>query len=199
MILHGLIKLGNENLSFALPVFKDKDNYLHIQDSSNKQGTIERFIKLGDLENINKEVFEKLDNPIEKNIGDSILYIFKTHNSIILIGSKHELIDSLDDCYRQVFFSVFELMNFLGKQKESNRIKRYLFSEYMNIKRNKIASQNLVNGRVKKSLGKQKESNRIKKYLFSEYMNTKRNKIASQNLVNGRVEKAIEYRLQMVS
>ena len=58
MTFHGIIRFDDNNLSFALPVFKDGDN-LYIQDSSGGKDTIERFVKLGNIKDVNKDAFEE--------------------------------------------------------------------------------------------------------------------------------------------
>lgn len=153
MNLCGFIKVYQVNLSFALPVFIDTDAKYYIQDSSNEKGIIDDFIE---LESISKKTLKPVKKQIERKKGESILYIFITHNGKAIAGTKSEIADSLDDCYRQVFFSMFELMDFLGKGNKSERIKEYLFPEYMNkneksehnqigIKRNIFKRMNIKN------------------------------------------------------
>jgi len=140
MKLYGFIKLGGENLTFALPIFKSDDNDFYIQ-VLDRNGNISNFIQQEGLSDkpkhlislnenwqLTRNIYEEQEIGRNHEIGDKGTYIFVDHNGAAIVNSAEEL----EDCYRQVMFSTFELMRFLGKWKESEIVEQVLFKDIIN-------------------------------------------------------------------
>lgn len=148
MTLYGFIfRKGDENLSFVLAVFKENDDF-YIQSTYEGSDIVNEFIKI----NVNeKDIIKSKDlKSFEKHKEKPMTYIFIDHNGHPLIAEKNKA-EELNEYYKQVFFSMFEVMNFLGKENEMKKIMKILFPEYVN---NEVMQQKLAISKIKNNSNK---------------------------------------------
>jgi hypothetical protein len=126
MNLFGYVKIGGDNLSFALPIFEGNGCY-SIQDVKDRdEGTIVGFIK---QENLTRDSEHLIPLPedlrITRKIGEKGVFIFIDYNGKAIVNDRN----AIDDCYLDVFYSLSDIMTFLEKENEWESIERLLFAK----------------------------------------------------------------------